>query len=228
MRPIANGLGSHDLKLAFDGSHPDDWPMPPPAHSYPAIPKEGDAEVGSVEAGQQGKERGPAEWETSRGRDAMSGPGIHGRAPPFGPYDRGEGDEPMDHPASYATDPPVSEAQRKAMYSAAEGRSTLGIPRSVGREFVGKSGDGWDDARSFLREQGLTEDEVGHCLKLAGARDEPPAFKGEPQTGGTMDRHSRLAADWSPRAMAGFASRYGSDAMRIKPLGATGTRVFIR
>lgn len=37
-----------------------------------------------------------------------------------------------------ATDPPVSERQRRAMYAAAEGRSTLGIPRSVGREFVGK------------------------------------------------------------------------------------------
>ena len=32
--------------------------------------------------------------------------------------------------------PPVSEKQRRAMYAAKEGRSTLGIPRSVGREFV--------------------------------------------------------------------------------------------
>ncbi len=32
--------------------------------------------------------------------------------------------------------PPVSEKQRRAMYAAAAGRSTLGIPRSVGREFV--------------------------------------------------------------------------------------------
>lgn len=34
--------------------------------------------------------------------------------------------------------PPVSEKQRKAMYAAAEGHSTLGIPKSVGEEFVGK------------------------------------------------------------------------------------------
>lgn len=33
-------------------------------------------------------------------------------------------------------DPPVSEEQRKAMYAAAEGHSTLGIPQAVGREFV--------------------------------------------------------------------------------------------
>lgn len=32
--------------------------------------------------------------------------------------------------------PPVSQAQRKAMYSAASGHSTLGIPAKVGKEFV--------------------------------------------------------------------------------------------
>jgi hypothetical protein len=32
--------------------------------------------------------------------------------------------------------PPVSEKQRKAMGAAASGRSTLGIPKSVGKEFI--------------------------------------------------------------------------------------------
>jgi len=32
--------------------------------------------------------------------------------------------------------PIVSQAQRGAMYAAAEGKSTLGIPKSVGKEFV--------------------------------------------------------------------------------------------
>ena len=32
--------------------------------------------------------------------------------------------------------PSVSEAQRKAMQAAAHGKSTLGIPRSVGKEFA--------------------------------------------------------------------------------------------
>ena len=32
--------------------------------------------------------------------------------------------------------PIVSQAQRGAMYSAAAGKSTLGIPKSVGQEFV--------------------------------------------------------------------------------------------
>ena len=32
--------------------------------------------------------------------------------------------------------PVVSQAQRAAMHAAAQGRSTLGIPKSVGEEFV--------------------------------------------------------------------------------------------
>jgi hypothetical protein len=32
--------------------------------------------------------------------------------------------------------PPVSQAQRAAMYAAAAGKSTLGIPKKVGQEFV--------------------------------------------------------------------------------------------
>lgn len=31
---------------------------------------------------------------------------------------------------------PVSQAQRGAMHAAAEGKSTLGIPKKVGKEFV--------------------------------------------------------------------------------------------
>jgi hypothetical protein len=32
--------------------------------------------------------------------------------------------------------PPVSQAQRKAMYAAAAGDSTLGIPKAVGQDFT--------------------------------------------------------------------------------------------
>ena len=32
--------------------------------------------------------------------------------------------------------PPVSEAQRKAMGAAMSGKSTLGIPKRVGKEFI--------------------------------------------------------------------------------------------
>ncbi len=43
------------------------------------------------------------------------------------------------HDDVLATDPPVSEAQRRAMWAAAKGKSTLGIPQEVGKEFVGDS-----------------------------------------------------------------------------------------
>lgn len=38
--------------------------------------------------------------------------------------------------------PPVSEAQRRAMYAASEGKSTLGIPKKVAKEFVAADGGG--------------------------------------------------------------------------------------
>jgi hypothetical protein len=59
-----------------------------------------------------------------------------------------------------ATDPPVSESQRRAMHAAASGKSTLGIPQSVGKEFVESIGEGHgdqttgtflDSLRTFLR-----------------------------------------------------------------------------
>jgi len=45
--------------------------------------------------------------------------------------------------SAIATDPAVSEAQRRAMWAAREGHSNIGIPKSVGEKFVGP---GKDDA----------------------------------------------------------------------------------
>jgi hypothetical protein len=38
--------------------------------------------------------------------------------------------------------PPVSQAQRAAMYAAAAGKSTLGIPKQVGAQFVAADAPG--------------------------------------------------------------------------------------
>mgnify|MGYP001606226555 CR=1 FL=1 len=38
-----------------------------------------------------------------------------------------------------AIDPVVSQAQRRAMYPAAAGKSRIGIPKSVGKEFIAES-----------------------------------------------------------------------------------------
>ena len=44
--------------------------------------------------------------------------------------------------------PPVSQKQRRAMFAAAAGNSTLGIPKSVGREFVNADPGGKLPARA--------------------------------------------------------------------------------
>jgi hypothetical protein len=120
-----------------------------------------DAEMPSVERGQQGHEIGPEAWWTTRGRDRRGRdadpPPQHEvettdawHSPPHGEFDMpGEEEEepmePRDVPRGLALDPPVSEAQRRAMYAAREGRSTLGIPKEVGEHFVGRARDDEDD-----------------------------------------------------------------------------------
>lgn len=57
-------------------------------------------------------------------------------------------------------DPPQSEAQRRAMYAAAEGRSTLGISKKVGEEFVGKDADiaeQWEAELTNLQQYSVSE-----------------------------------------------------------------------
>ncbi|MGL4756314.1 MAG: DUF1073 domain-containing protein [Aeromonadaceae bacterium] len=49
-----------------------------------------------------------------------------------------------------AEDKSVSEAQRRAMEAAAHGKSTLGIPKDVGEEFVSKDGDLAEDAEKWI------------------------------------------------------------------------------
>jgi hypothetical protein len=82
------------------------------------------------------------------------GHGIHGRAPPAGPFD--EPRQQRVQEPRLATDPPTSERQARAMHAAAEGRSTLNIPKSVGEHFVGKA-----DAALGSVEAGQQGSEVG-------------------------------------------------------------------
>jgi hypothetical protein len=60
--------------------------------------------------------------------------GAKGAAPPWGEHDEPR-HERVTEPRQ-AFDPPVSEAQRKAMGAAASGHSRLGIPREVGERFL--------------------------------------------------------------------------------------------
>jgi hypothetical protein len=81
-----------------------------------------------------------------------------------------------------ATDPPVSEKQRKAMYAALEGRSKLGISKEDAKKFLGHDADGGDFlqtlkklARSFLAFAQEEEQEPEHSDGEAGEDDMPVA-----------------------------------------------------
>jgi uncharacterized protein len=76
--------------------------------------------------------------------------------------------------------PTVSEKQRRAMWAAKEGRSTLGIPRRVGEEFVGDSAGGIaagvlhvapDGDVLLLRRSSTEENYAGHWALPGGKAD---------------------------------------------------------
>lgn len=70
-----------------------------------------------------------------------------------------------EHKSEYLSKPPVSQAQRAAMGAAAGGKSNLGIPKSVGKEFIDKDPGG----------------------KLPAKKAEPPMAK--PPSGKNMQTH---------------------------------------
>jgi hypothetical protein len=82
-----------------------------------------------------------------------------------------------------ATDPPVSEAQRRAMFAAKAGRSTLGIPKSVGEKFVGKAHDA-------IYERDLKDDEprIVEGIKGINGRLFQKKFKNHDEMERWMDR----------------------------------------
>jgi uncharacterized protein len=73
-------------------------------------------------------------------------------------------------------DESVSEEQHKAMEAAANGHSNLGIPKDVGKEFSeADKGKTFRDAMpAFLREKGMSEDDIKHCMDMFPGEDEMP------------------------------------------------------
>ena len=55
--------------------------------------------------------------------------------------------------------PAVSDAQRRAMFAAAAGKSTLGIPKSVGKDFVAATPAGKLPARAPKKKSKALGDE---------------------------------------------------------------------
>jgi hypothetical protein len=63
--------------------------------------------------------------------------------------------------------PVVSKAQNRAMYSAAAGHSTLGIPKSVGQDFVAATPPG--SVKSLPEHVGMAKPAHHHALRMASA-----------------------------------------------------------
>lgn len=68
--------------------------------------------------------------------------------------------------------PAVSEAQRRAMFAAAEGHSTLGIPKSVGKEFADADQGGKLPKRVKKHKRSGEEPSIAHeVTRRLGAKD---------------------------------------------------------
>ena len=78
--------------------------------------------------------------------------------------------------------PPVSEAQRKAMHAAASGKSSLGIPKSVGKEYA-------DADKSDKLPKRMSKDEPHHDDPHHEAKEKKAAKKIVDEAEGILDMH---------------------------------------
>lgn len=113
-----------------------------------------------------------------------------------------------------ATDPPVSEAQRRAMWAAASGHGTSGIPASVGREFASADPGGKLPATARDMSRGGWQKILSGLTELAKFFSEE---KEEPAHQGAED-------DWSPEARAAAAEARKKSARKVTKSGGV-TRI---
>jgi hypothetical protein len=199
MRPIRDrsGSGSTDLTLGCDQSMSE-------AEATEFINQSllADAELESVERGQQGREVGPQSWETSRGRDAQVGDPVNitGRAPPRGPFD----------------EPTVEETARQHQGQEFISEDDL-LDEQLGGFLAARDFSPSEIAKAIsLAQQGRTRDRAGRARDRA--RDQgPEQFKGMPE-GFTGRPGAKLAGDRAPSsaAVASFQSRF-PEASRLAP-----------
>jgi hypothetical protein len=191
------------------------------------------------------RKHGLSDTEVERVRDLIIGGDQTGRAPPFGPHDV---PSRMKNGSAMALDPPVSERQSRAMHAAAEGRSTLGIPQEVGREFVGDwegsserpigkrapptAAEEPEDTDASTRaiknylslfSHLLTPADIEHALQLtAAARKRQPKESSGSMVGDSARRRN------SDRVMRSFSERFPEVARVAAFAPVSGTRVFVR
>jgi hypothetical protein len=156
-----------------------------------------------------------------------------GRAPPWGKHDLPAQRSVTEPNPTLATDPPVSERQRKAMYSAVRGESKIGIPQSVGRHFIedqiaaelpseerhsaqsvapGQQGEDQEEHADREQDEQLIGEHITRLVKALArdrarrraAKDQPPTFSGRPSAP-MGSEHAKLAGD---RALSRGSSFY--------------------
>ena len=134
--------------------------------------------------------------------------------------DRGLRYEPMS--PRIATDPPVSEAQRRAMFAAAAGHSNLGIPAKVGREFGEADPGGKLPARAKDMERGAFRQLVALLARFFSEEAEEPEHRGRDGVPGAMT----AANAGTPSGRMGF--RTGRrDAADDAPKGRAASCAFV-
>ena len=84
-----------------------------------------------------------------------------------------------------ATDPPTNEKQRRAMYAALSGKSSLGIPRSVAVKFVGNGHDAEFEESKHPRDHGKFTTNAG-AASGGGAVSSTPPKKRPVYNGGSL------------------------------------------
>jgi hypothetical protein len=115
-------------------------------------------------------------------------------------------------------DPPVSEPQRRAMLAAAHGESSIGIPVSVGKEFVGD-----DDPMAAFGDPGKNEPPSGPTQHQQNSDDlGPNAPTDFGQSSGRDAEHPRFSAQFGTQDCYGRA-RDGLDDQQVDVQGTPPT-----
>lgn len=100
------------------------------------------------------------------------------------------------------TDPPVSEAQRRAMWAASEGRGNLDIPKSVGKEFAEADPGG----------------KLPEHAKKADAAPNTNAFGSGASRSDAASSHLRTHADCAADGLRGHPTMRGDEHMGFENL----------
>jgi len=112
--------------------------------------------------------------------------------------------------------PPVSEAQRKAMWAAASGKSNLGIPASVGKEFANKDTGGKLPEKVKKEEEETDKSEGETSNPRSSAPPYPPEGIKVPENAGVCKEEEMDKS--GPLSSKGNGNMGGSTLMRAEEL----------